>query len=674
MDTKFLLLIISTFLLFSSIYSGSCPQTYSCLNDTANSTVCSTETQQPDGTFVYKLKGCPKDNFCPWSSATPTTNATCQQNPNTTSKKYPGQSCSGNDDCFSGNCTASKCVGVAAEGACTAHSQCSVGYSCFNFTGGNGTCRIQGGNSAPCVEDFDCTNTHGCLNSVCTGYFSVGANQPVVFLQGYLSFCASGLADATTKKCVNKTNVGTAPYTCDSNSPCNYTENYSNTTISDPESCKCGMTKNGTQYCVLGNGMKDYQSYVSAFQAYLKSTVNNSCHTLERSDCPWVIQHDSQNYLTFRSLRDGAKNYHEVVGADTCVLQAAFPFYKNTPPVPPVTRTCPAYTCPKSLDNTNDCLEGSYDQSKNNANVKVKKCGTGKYCDMSAFSPLSFTDKFNATCNDTKVTPLRTRFPGEACDDNNKCVQGESQGECDATKKVCPGVAESQLCNSHLNCTKGLYCKKDNDTVVNGTCTKQVAKGGNCTEDLMCPNTQGCMSGKCTDYYSVALKTAFDNKTMITPYNMALCKSGMIVNFKCYNPRAAAKNMTVDKNDVATLDSLDKQCTYTDSEGADYSESPTCSRDSKGKILCNRVYDESKSDWTNYFNALRKRTDNTCHTLNRFNCYDDKSKTDMYNSVVKTTRAAELLYADACVQQFFASSSLLKMSLIALASLLIHFL
>ena len=47
-----------------------------------------------------------------------------------------------------------------------------------------------------------------------------------------------------------------------------------------------------------------------------------------------------------------------------------------------------------------------------------------------------------------------------------------------------------------------------------------------------------------------------------------------------------------------------------------------CGYNSEGKGYCPKAHDKSKDEWIEYYQLKKKLLDNSCHSNNRFNCYD----------------------------------------------------
>jgi hypothetical protein len=152
-----------------------------------------------------------------------------------------------------------------------------------------------------------------------------------------------------------------------------------------------------------------------------------------------------------------------------------------------VKTTCPKMSCSDKLDA--NCAVIKADNQTNSTNMgEFKTCtNSTQYCPV-AYTQLSTADAaMNITCKNVDIAPTTSRYPGEACDDNNKCKSG---GNCTSSK--CPGIAKSGNCTSDSECIKGNFC--------NGTvCAAQVAKDGVCSKSTACVNTAACYNKKCIE-------------------------------------------------------------------------------------------------------------------------------------------------------------------------------
>jgi hypothetical protein len=118
----------------------------------------------------------------------------------------------------------------------------------------NSTCAKQQLVGTNCTKDEQCENTLGCNNGMCTIYFSLADGTVVTNPNSNKwSVCSSGEVDEVTNRCRTRTNTVAADVPCDTD--CSYTDKEANTTVVEPESCKCAMNASGNRYCILANGI-----------------------------------------------------------------------------------------------------------------------------------------------------------------------------------------------------------------------------------------------------------------------------------------------------------------------------------------------------------------------------------------------------------------------------------
>lgn len=147
-------------------------------------------------------------------------------------------------------------------------------------------------------------------------------------------------------------------------------------------------------------------------------------------------------------------------------------------------KTCRKVSCSDSL--ANECAVA------NTTSTVLKECSNKTVGCQYTLNELLTDAVGNYTCGEKK-SPFefpKTRYPGEACDDTNKCVVAGSS----CANSTCTGKNVNETCLATQECVAGLYCA--------GTagCQKQVVVGGNCTASTDCVNTAGCYEGKCTKY------------------------------------------------------------------------------------------------------------------------------------------------------------------------------
>ena len=134
------------------------------------------------------FKECPKGKICDIESDDPIKNSKCIEN-KIKFKRLPTLPCESDDDCLSGHCLANKCLGKYYREKCNSATDCVYDLTCRKDSDNIYKCLepITTGNI--CEIDTDCSNESGCLNNICTKYFSLENNQiSRYFINDELSF------------------------------------------------------------------------------------------------------------------------------------------------------------------------------------------------------------------------------------------------------------------------------------------------------------------------------------------------------------------------------------------------------------------------------------------------------------------------------------------------------
>jgi len=320
---------------------------------------------------------------------------------------------------------------------------------------------------------------------------------------------------------------------------------------------------------------------------------------------------------------------------------------------------------------------GNFTITQNSTGVLSKKLG-GQLCNSSFYCPMTesiFSSEVAKveTCTEKTVQPSASRYPGEACDKTSTCINSI---EC-TSANVCAFVKNGDGCNKTQDCGLGAFCNLTIPTPTNGTlgiCTAQVKAGAGCTDDWMCPQSQGCLKGNCTDYYSRSLGD--DVSTVVPAKQAVFCLSkGASTDGKCTGlSYQNVTNMTANKDGLVTC-KIGDTCLYTDFVTKQAVNKPCqCSYDNQGgRSFCPKAYTEGDKNWNLLASAARSFVSNTkCHTLTRFSCWDkpQSALTNTYDASVNTDKAAQLFYAEDCIKKLFAAGEFLRLSFVVLAALL----
>lgn len=118
--------------------------------------------------------------------------------------------CSQNSDCISNSCINSYCVGIPAGSACKNPDNnipaCELNYYCSS----SNICVSKKANGADCKKDYECSNTAGCFNSICTEYYSLPANAVFssINIDQCLGYDCGPYSYCINKKCVQALDIG----------------------------------------------------------------------------------------------------------------------------------------------------------------------------------------------------------------------------------------------------------------------------------------------------------------------------------------------------------------------------------------------------------------------------------------------------------------------------------
>ncbi len=113
-------------------------------------------------------------------------------------------------------------------------------------------CLPQKNENETCANEAECGNNMGCLNGKCTYYLSLqdGTNVTDGTKSTY-SFCASGLLDNLSNKCVSSSRVGDKYTECNNQTECIYLDT-DGREVTSLTKCKCALGNTGKSYCELG--------------------------------------------------------------------------------------------------------------------------------------------------------------------------------------------------------------------------------------------------------------------------------------------------------------------------------------------------------------------------------------------------------------------------------------
>ena len=587
---------------------------------------------QSEGAVI--MQECPEGKVCNALTDDPTQSATCVFPTIPVIKRYAGLNCTTSKECFSGNCLNGVCTGIPVDAICTSVEECEYGLTCRKATpdATEKTCikPITTMNER-CEEDTDCDRTMGCLNNTCTEYFSKEDGESIGEHSTYLllSFCKSGYSNSegicqTLRQNQPKT-------TCDEFNPCKYyLSGSSSERVILPDKCQCGFNPNGVHYCELGSGEKNYTRYINYLKDYFLNTGN--CHLGERGGEGCVkdfLEQDTNPSIKERlqklyNFKLWALSNYELYDADQCVYKIEFNKYDPTmdePEEDPTSiKSCAAYKCIDDTQTTEQyCAKTTY-MSSNEINVDlVNRCKDDEYCNIGGSPNEVFYEEKNSTfiCAKTE-TPKAQRYPGEECETDDDCtlpveLTDDKFHKCESGK--CTGYDTEHACTSSVECVVGHFCSKEQKK-----CIKLIKENGACTDTYQCENNLLCFEGICQNVlYSFTAGTILQG---VMNNQEKYCDSGMALNNVCVEIR---DQETKDGYQECKADEECKYMYYPFVFGT-FTQECECGYNAERKGYCKQYHDHNKDAWKSYFNVLKDSYKNTCHTLNRYTCYEKEKE------------------------------------------------
>lgn len=204
-------------------------------------------------------------------------------------KKYPGEACSNDNDCFVlngvpvegvGKCVNNKCTGFNLDQNCFHSTQCLAGLYCKENSVNNSTattCQSQEKANADCKSTYDCLNNLICYNNKCSNIFYSLIPGEKVYYKNFtgnidIGFahksCANGMAKFINEEygvCIVKKNSDNTDadkgnlVPCVPDQKCNYTltdnKDFNDTATED---CECGFNLSGQGYCPAGHNISNF--------------------------------------------------------------------------------------------------------------------------------------------------------------------------------------------------------------------------------------------------------------------------------------------------------------------------------------------------------------------------------------------------------------------------------
>ena len=573
----------------------------------------------PKDENIFSLQSCKNDNYyCFVDSEYPSEETSCIDKATITYTKYPGMKCTKNSECFSLKCESGYCFGLGQGSECSDAESCSYGLTCRKVDDKN-ICEVPLSEGQSCSKDTDCEISLGCLNSKCTPYYSLenGENEGHSSQGVLFSFCKSGYS---TKNGTCKSLKSSNPTkTCNDENICTYVDEKGQT-LSIQENCLCGYNRDGLRYCALGSGESNFTKFIDNIKDYYFH--NENCHITERGGLGCLkerLEGDATAKKKIQKLINSqvwALYNYKMYLTEKCSLEIMLPNYDPSADEPepvPEQPKCAVYTY---KDSESFCAKSTY-YSKSHIDVTLSDvCQSTEYCNIGGIPNDVFYQNQNVTGTCTnKENEIKYRFPGEQCQKDSDCYQIKPNsifGKC--INKQCSGIGSDESCDETSECVAGYYCDKKEKK-----CLSQKGKGSECSSVYECQNYLLCYEQKCQDVaYSFKTGETLKIDSSEVVFNKYYCELGSAEDKTCTS--LANKNTFTDEYLECQFGS---NCEYFSlpSKNA-ITKTCECGYNSEGKGYCPKAHDKNKDEWIEYYQLKKKLLDNSCHSKNRFNCYD----------------------------------------------------
>ena len=602
--TTLLILVISSSLSFCA--SETICRAYTC-NDSFDTTgSCAIQAANEENVNLYKCKLL--NQFCDLSTLDGTKTAACMRNK--FNPKYIDGSCQDSSDCLKGlECSKEKvCISATISETCSNHNKCKIGEACIatsSHDSKTNTCQkqIAPGESRECKNDKDCINTAGCLNEICTPYFSLNTGDAVKedksnFI-GIFSFCKSSFSrDGKCEELKLKSDTE-----CTKNGGvCEYTK-FDGTPLSTLEYCECGFNNTKLKSCRKFQGDIEMQPLNNA---YLNLLSNTNCHTEEREFCSVYLKENLKDLKLIDQLKVELENSHKFSQNQKCFAKIFYPLYEDKQYNP----ICPSYDCKlqRVKDDIDTCsVKTDFSDVKK---ISLHSCGSNSTCNV-----------LNSQTEKCRPLPVIKRYPGTPCETDDQCL---SDSKCNQTSKLCENKKENDICVSNKECPIGFTCRTKQAGEVNDKqCLRQLEIEAKCTSDYDCKNNLGCHNNECTEYLSAKngdAVTENDNRLL------SFCESGFSHAGKCYD----FVNLISDRDCTNT-----NECIYKSKEGEIFKRSDFCECSSNGKKKCRLLHGDINTKPIQIY-SKNYLENNNCHTEERLNCFDSSINHKVLNDLLST--------------------------------------
>ena len=273
--------------------------------------------------------------------------------------------------------------------------------------------------------------------------------------------------------------------------------------------------------------------------------------------------------------------------------------------------SCARYSC---VDNKDFCAKSKINGSEISVTLSPI-CKKGEYCDVGGDPNKVFYEgkEVRGKCKSNRPSTQK-RYPGEHCTENSQCIYNNI---CDENTKRCTGKSVDTICSSNIECLSGLYCDQKRHR-----CTQQKDLYGDCSSSYECSNNLLCHNSHCSDVlYKLPVGTKVESVDEDIPndyyclYGMSI--SGVCVEFWYEDPELNLKEEKVEckRNDLCHY-------IYNPIKFGTFTLPCQCGYNRKGNGYCPFPHSVENEKWGKLMKIKRLKAINSCHSLNRFNCYE----------------------------------------------------
>lgn len=320
----FLILILTNAVFLRTIFQQNekCKK-FVCTDDLQDGT-CLSFNQQEE---TINIKKCAQESeeFCPIMKRSQGDIKCEQKSSFKTQKSFPGGKCVSDSDCIYGTCDNNFCKGKNLDEACEGHNQCPYKSSCkSNQDSNNKVCTALAAEGGACSDDFDCLNNLGCHTGKCFSYLSLPLGTQIdTSVRNVFPLCESGFAYNGVCESLKSKEDGPTKCDLDNDVQCKYVKS-NGEEIQTKDLCLCGKNPQGIRFCASGNNSSEWSNYLDSLRTVLSFNYEY-CNTLERTVCRSAVENAKSEYEKYIFNLVNATKQHELIGADTCVLDVFFP-------------------------------------------------------------------------------------------------------------------------------------------------------------------------------------------------------------------------------------------------------------------------------------------------------------------------------------------------------------